>query len=90
MNGKWVEWSAWSDCPFTCSGEDLIRSRSCTNPSPENNGKECEGSNSDVVSCYTAKCPGQILIEMKSDIIKSKIRSSSSIILVVLEYKCLK
>ncbi|XP_063408513.1 SCO-spondin-like [Mytilus trossulus] len=57
VNGDWINWSEWSDCPVTCSGEDLIRSRSCTNPSPENNGKQCEGSNSDVMSCYTAKCP---------------------------------
>ncbi|CAC5382235.1 Coadhesin,Hemicentin-1,Mucin-like protein,Thrombospondin-1 [Mytilus coruscus] len=56
VDGRWTEWSAWSDCPVTCSGEDLIRSRSCTNPSPENKGKECEGSNSDVMSCYKAKC----------------------------------
>ncbi|XP_052081470.1 SCO-spondin-like [Mytilus californianus] len=57
VNGGWTEWSVWSDCPKTCTDEDLIRTRSCTNPSPENNGTVCQGNTSETISCYTAKCP---------------------------------
>ncbi|XP_063408764.1 SCO-spondin-like [Mytilus trossulus] len=57
VNGGWTEWSVWSDCPETCGDEDLIRTRSCTNPSPENNGTVCQGNNTETISCYTANCP---------------------------------
>ena len=59
VNGGWTEWSVWSDCPETCGDEDLIRTRSCTNPSPENNGTVCQGSNTETISCSTAQCPGK-------------------------------
>ncbi len=59
VNGGWTEWSVWSDCPETCGNEDLIRTRSCTNPSPENNGTVCQGSNTETISCTTAQCPGK-------------------------------
>ncbi|XP_076085385.1 SCO-spondin-like [Mytilus galloprovincialis] len=57
VNGGWTEWSVWSDCPETCNDEDLIRTRSCTNPSPDNNGTACQGNNTETISCYTANCP---------------------------------
>ncbi|VDI24946.1 Hypothetical predicted protein [Mytilus galloprovincialis] len=57
INGGWTEWSVWSDCPETCNDEDLIRTRSCTNPSPDNNGTACQGNTTETISCYTANCP---------------------------------
>ncbi|KAL4226070.1 hypothetical protein ACF0H5_014058 [Mactra antiquata] len=41
VDGGWTEWSTWSGC----SGQIgvLTRKRSCTNPPPSTNGKECEG-----------------------------------------------
>ncbi|XP_063437477.1 adhesion G protein-coupled receptor B1-like [Mytilus trossulus] len=57
INGGWTEWSVWSDCPDTCGDEDLTRTRSCTNPAPENNGTVCQGHTSETISCTTAKCP---------------------------------
>ncbi|XP_063409626.1 uncharacterized protein LOC134692921 isoform X2 [Mytilus trossulus] len=58
VNGKWTAWSVWSDCPETCGDEDLIRTRSCTNPSPGNNGTVCQGNTTETISCHTANCPG--------------------------------
>ncbi|KAJ7379731.1 hypothetical protein OS493_014137 [Desmophyllum pertusum] len=42
IDGGFTEWSEWSECSVTCGGGVQRRSRTCTNPKPEGNGKTCQ------------------------------------------------
>ena len=44
MNGEWSNYEAWSDCSKECNAGTQTRTRTCTNPAPENGGKYCSGS----------------------------------------------
>lgn len=46
-------WSAWSTCTKNCGTG--IQTHTCTNPAPQYNGKDCEGS--DWRYCNTNPCP---------------------------------
>ena len=41
-DGKYTEWSEWSECSVTCGDGVQNRSRTCTNPPPQPGGKGCE------------------------------------------------
>lgn len=41
IDGNYTEWTAWSDCSVTCGGGSQTRSRICSNPAPQNGGKNC-------------------------------------------------
>ncbi|KAL3870939.1 hypothetical protein ACJMK2_038967 [Sinanodonta woodiana] len=56
VDGNWSIWAPWSDCSVTCSNGTQVRLRSCTNPSPDNGGDECEGNESEVVICVKPVC----------------------------------
>lgn len=56
-DGNWAAWSDWTSCTATCAGGDKIRTRTCTDPAPENGGAECEGSSSQSITCNTHECP---------------------------------
>lgn len=71
VNGGWSSWSAWS----TCSGGTQQRTRSCTNPAPQNGGATCSGSSTESRSCLCVKpmnkdpsdvCAGHCVQEMDS------------------------
>ncbi|XP_060582606.1 thrombospondin-1-like [Ruditapes philippinarum] len=53
VNGMWGNWTPWSACSPTCgdSGGSQTRSRSCDNPAPSTDGKDCVGLVSDTQSC---------------------------------------
>ncbi|XP_060069105.1 hemicentin-1-like [Ylistrum balloti] len=64
VDGGWSDYTAWvgtSQCNVPCGGgfNTVSRSRTCTNPSPANGGKDCSGSatESKTVSCNTQPCP---------------------------------
>jgi hypothetical protein len=44
-DGKWSDWSPWSDC--TSSGTKT-RTRSCNSPPPANGGQDCTPENGDT------------------------------------------
>ena len=46
IDGKWGEWSVWSE-PKSDSNQ-VKRTRKCDNPSPLYNGKDCDGSPDEV------------------------------------------
>uniref|UniRef100_A0AAX7U5X9 Complement component C7 n=1 Tax=Astatotilapia calliptera TaxID=8154 RepID=A0AAX7U5X9_ASTCA len=47
IHGSWTCWSAWS----SCSGGRRSRSRSCSNPYPQNGGQHCIGEPAETSDC---------------------------------------
>lgn len=42
VNGNFTEWTDWGSWSATCTNTTRIRTRTCTNPSPAYNGKNCD------------------------------------------------
>ncbi|XP_033762737.1 coadhesin-like [Pecten maximus] len=63
IDGRWSEFEEWvpTPCTVSCGGGErsLSRSRTCTNPSPQYNGKTCEGDNTEykTETCNSYPCP---------------------------------
>ncbi|XP_067053119.1 uncharacterized protein [Acropora muricata] len=52
VNGGWSGWSGWSGCAAgICAGNQRIRTRTCTNPTPSEDGAYCEGDSSQQKDC---------------------------------------
>ena len=58
VDGGWSDLGEWSDCSAECAGGSQIASKTCTNPSPTNGGKECEGKDEEERTCNPDPCPG--------------------------------
>lgn len=58
VDGGFTLWTSWSSCPDAC-GRTALRSREryCTNPAPENGGKNCEGPRFQLKLCKIKHCP---------------------------------
>ncbi|PFX13743.1 coadhesin-like isoform X2 [Stylophora pistillata] len=56
-DGKWSDWGDWTPCDKTCGTGKQVRERTCTNPPPENGGKDCVGSGEEVQDCKLTNCP---------------------------------
>ena len=61
VHGGYSDWSDWSTCSLTCGGGSTMRTRSCTNPTPDHGGNDCSslGSASETNSCNNQPCPGK-------------------------------
>ncbi|XP_056009334.1 SCO-spondin-like, partial [Ostrea edulis] len=57
IHGGYTSWSAWGSCSKTCASGTKLRTRSCTNPTPQYGGNNCAGSASNSASCNTHNCP---------------------------------
>lgn len=57
VDGAWSDWSDWSGCSVTCQGGIRMRTRKCSNPQPQHNGRPCAGSSSMNEFCYLGPCP---------------------------------
>ena len=66
VNGAWSAWSSWSGCSKICGPGLSKRQRTCTNPTPADNGHGCTGNSIDTQQCETRSCSG---------ILKSKLAS---------------
>ncbi|XP_061194694.1 SCO-spondin-like [Saccostrea echinata] len=56
VDGGFTDWSTWSSCSKTCGTGTAERSRTCTQPVPENGGKNCTGVYSESKACSTQPC----------------------------------
>ncbi|XP_060585916.1 A disintegrin and metalloproteinase with thrombospondin motifs adt-1-like isoform X4 [Ruditapes philippinarum] len=57
VDGQWAYWSSWTSCDVTCGMGRLLRTRRCTNPIPENDGKDCIGESLQSSQCLEVNCP---------------------------------
>lgn len=67
VDGKYSDWSEFTDCTKTCGGGQKSRRRSCTNPPPQNGGKDCAslGTDTEYADCNVdVSCPGKKRAEM--------------------------
>ncbi|XP_074659249.1 uncharacterized protein LOC141911998 [Tubulanus polymorphus] len=55
-DGNWTKWGNYGLCSVTCGDGTKMRTRTCTNPSPQNGGADCVGSNSETISCNDGAC----------------------------------
>jgi semaphorin 5 len=53
VDGSWTDWSAWSACQGNCDSTQRVRTRTrtCTNPTPKNNGRLCVGPDQEEETC---------------------------------------
>ena len=64
VDGAYSPWSDWTPCTVTCGGGESLRSRQCSNPSPEFGGRDCSslGSSTETIKCKIDPCPGRLYI----------------------------
>ena len=55
-DGNWSPWGAPGPCDKTCGGGTRVRKRTCTNPPPSGDGKDCAGSKTKKEPCNTQAC----------------------------------
>jgi len=55
VDGKWSEWTDWSQCTVSCGGGTSQRSRTCK--PAENGGIDCVGDSVETRDCNTQVCP---------------------------------
>ena len=62
MHGNYSDWSSWSECDVTCGNGYVTRTRSCDNPVPSDNGKNCSslGPYVATLNCTRPDCPGNV------------------------------
>ena len=59
VDGQWSNWSEYTECTTTCGGGEQNRNRSCTNPVPQYDGRNCTGQEVDIRNCSEHPCPGE-------------------------------
>ncbi|EDO41854.1 predicted protein, partial [Nematostella vectensis] len=59
VDGRYTEWSEYSECDKSCGGGVRTRSRDCQNPPAQHGGKECEHgfTQKETTSCNPNPCP---------------------------------
>eukprot|EP00993_Chasmostoma_nieuportense_P000163 NODE_1149_length_1633_cov_462.223772_g1081_i0.p1 GENE.NODE_1149_length_1633_cov_462.223772_g1081_i0~~NODE_1149_length_1633_cov_462.223772_g1081_i0.p1 ORF type:complete len:498 (+),score=61.81 NODE_1149_length_1633_cov_462.223772_g1081_i0:56-1495(+) len=55
IDGKWSSWVT-GPCSVTCGKGTKIKSRTCTEPAPQNGGSDCSGASLLVKKCKLQKC----------------------------------
>ena len=61
VDGGYSEFGNWSECSVTCGGGRHTRMRTCTEPTPSEDGADCVGEASETQPCNEddcAECPG--------------------------------
>ena len=53
VDGGWSDWEDWGPCSVTCDNGTWTRLRTCSNPTPDHGGKQCEGDSMESSECFT-------------------------------------
>ena len=77
VNGKYSQWSEWSECSAECGGGTQTKTRTCTNPAPANGGADCVGDSSKTRECNIRACGKEMIFPQPS---------AQSILLVFVEF----
>ncbi|KAL9952095.1 hypothetical protein ACROYT_G039302 [Oculina patagonica] len=56
VDGGWSDFGDWGECSVACGGGNQERSRTCTNPPPAHDGKDCVGDNIEEQECNAQPC----------------------------------
>ena len=57
VDGNWSPWGQWSSCSATVCGDGISqRVRTCTDPKPLLNGRECSGKYKESQKCRNGAC----------------------------------
>ena len=61
VSGGWADWGEWKDCicDYDTGEGTWSRSKSCSNPTPDCGGAECEGDGTEVDTCSDQCCSSQ-------------------------------
>ena len=51
VDGGWTSWSSWFTCEQVTGEKCQCRTRTCTQPTPQYNGRLCQGSNVEITRC---------------------------------------
>lgn len=62
VNGNWGAWGGWTTCSKTCGAGIKSRSRTCSNPAPQNGGLPCAGLSAESTSCNPSPCKGNAIM----------------------------
>ena len=62
VDGGWSSWGGWTTCTKTCEIGTQTRTRSCTQPAPQYDGKTCPEAPMEERVCNTHPCPGKTVI----------------------------
>ena len=57
VDGSWAKWEPYGPCSRTCGGGVQLARRQCSNPTPADGGKYCEGVRVKYRSCNLESCP---------------------------------
>ena len=59
VDGNYSPWSQFNTCTRTCANGTMTRTRNCSNPAPQFNGKNCsfQGPPIEIRNCNTFPCP---------------------------------
>ena len=57
VDGQWSDYGAVSACSKTCGDGTKTKTRTCTNPAPQNGGKDCVGDATHTENCKVKDCP---------------------------------
>uniref|UniRef100_A0A8C2K8Z1 Thrombospondin-1 n=1 Tax=Cyprinus carpio TaxID=7962 RepID=A0A8C2K8Z1_CYPCA len=57
QDGSWSHWSPWSSCSVTCGAGVITRIRLCNSPTPQMEGKDCQGEGRQTDKCEKSPCP---------------------------------
>ena len=67
VNGGYTAWTAWSTCSRSCGPGITSRHRTCTQPVPAANGKDCSviGEAFQQKACFLKACEGKLISGIK-------------------------
>ena len=57
VDGNWAAWSEFGDCSAECGDGIQTRTRTCSDPAPEFDGKPCDGEATEEKACKLKECP---------------------------------